>query len=116
LGASGAVRLAPFYDLASILPYRAVDLQKVKLAMKIGGEYRLQNIGLHQWKKLATETRVDEGGLLDRITEMAASLPDRAETVERQIAEDGLSHPTIARLGQRLKTRAAACLRAQNAR
>jgi serine/threonine-protein kinase HipA len=37
LGQNGVVRLAPLYDLASILPYPAVDMSKVKLAMKIGG-------------------------------------------------------------------------------
>ncbi|WLA95960.1 MULTISPECIES: hypothetical protein [Bradyrhizobium] len=39
------VRLAPLYDIASILPYDDVDLQKMKLAMKIGGEYKLGQIG-----------------------------------------------------------------------
>ena len=35
------VRLAPLYDVASILPYDEFDMHKVKLAMKIGGEYKL---------------------------------------------------------------------------
>ncbi|WP_225160046.1 HipA domain-containing protein [Bradyrhizobium sp. BRP56] len=39
------VRLAPLYDIASILTYDDVDLQKMKLAMKIGGEYKLGQIG-----------------------------------------------------------------------
>src|SRR5580693_3999101 len=49
LGAQGAVRLAPFYDLASVLPYQMIKLNKAKLAMKIGGEYRLRNITLRHW-------------------------------------------------------------------
>lgn len=36
LGAHGGVRLAPFYDVASVLPYRGINLNKAKLAMKIG--------------------------------------------------------------------------------
>jgi serine/threonine-protein kinase HipA len=32
------VRLAPLYDLASVLPYDEFDIHKVKLAMKVGGE------------------------------------------------------------------------------
>jgi HipA-like C-terminal domain len=34
LGGSGAVRLAPLYDLVSILPYQTISLQKAKLATK----------------------------------------------------------------------------------
>src|ERR1035437_9306060 len=51
LGGGGAVRLAPVYDLASILPYQTVDLQKAKLAMKIGGEYRLKKCRFGAIKK-----------------------------------------------------------------
>jgi len=36
LGKNGVVRLAPLYDLASILPYPNMNLSKVKLAMKVG--------------------------------------------------------------------------------
>ena len=30
------VRLAPLYDIASMLPYKGIDVKKIKLAMKIG--------------------------------------------------------------------------------
>jgi serine/threonine-protein kinase HipA len=58
LGSGGGVRLAPIYDLASIHPYRAPGLRRVKLAMKIGGEYRLSNIGLRHWQRFAIELRL----------------------------------------------------------
>jgi hypothetical protein len=38
------VRLAPLYDIASILPYDDYDLHKIKLSMKIGGEYGILDI------------------------------------------------------------------------
>jgi serine/threonine-protein kinase HipA len=53
--------------LASILPYQTVDVQKVKLAMKIGGEYRLRYIGLRNWKKFAVDLRLQEDWLIERI-------------------------------------------------
>jgi serine/threonine-protein kinase HipA len=109
LGKGAGVRLAPIYDLASILPYRTVDLRKVKLAMKIGGEYRLMNIGLRHWQRLATELHLDEGTIIDRIRVMASTLPDHATDVQKQIEEEGLSHATITKLSERLKTRASAC-------
>lgn len=109
LGKGAGVRLAPIYDLASILPYRTVDLRRVKLAMKIGGEYRLRNIGLRHWQRLATELRLDESTIIDRIRVMASTLPDHATDVQKLIEEEGLSHATITKLSERLKTRASAC-------
>jgi serine/threonine-protein kinase HipA len=70
------VRLAPLYDVASILPYDEFDLRKVKLAMKIGGEYRLSQIGLHQWQKFARRTRVNADQLIERLTSMTKQIPD----------------------------------------
>ena len=111
LGGSGAVRLAPLYDLASILPYQTINLQKAKLAMKIGGEYRLRNIGLRHWKRFATDLRLNDAWLMERIRTMAASFPDHATSIRNELEADGLSHVTITRLAQRLKARAASCLR-----
>ena len=109
LGQNGVVRLAPLYDLASILPYPNVNLSKVKLAMKVGGEYRLRNIGLRHWQRLATELRLDDAKLIDRIRAMAQAMPDQATAIQRQIAGEGLSHMTITRLCKRLEIRAVAC-------
>ncbi len=109
LGQNGVVRLAPFYDLASILPYPSVDMSKVKLAMKIGGEYRLRNIGLQHWQKLATASRLDDARLIDRIRAMAEAMPDQAAAIQKQIEGEGLSHVTITRVCKRLATRAVTC-------
>lgn len=56
LSAAGAMRLAPLYDLASALAYPDIDPKKIKLAMKIGGSYRLRDIGRRNWKKLVRIT------------------------------------------------------------
>ena len=111
LGGSGAVRLAPLYDLASILPYQTINLQKAKLAMKIGGEYRLRNIRLRHWKRFAADLRLDEAWLMERIRTMAASLPDHTTSIRNELEADGLSHITMTQLAQRLKARAASCMR-----
>jgi serine/threonine-protein kinase HipA len=70
------VRLAPLYDIASILPYRDSDLKKAKFAMKIGGKYEVSVIGLRQWEKQAKELRIESEALIERIDEMAQKLPD----------------------------------------
>ena len=103
------VRLAPLYDVASILPYDDYHLPSVKLSMKIGGEYRLRDIGLRQWRKLAQETRIDEGRLIDRLGQMAGRLPDAVRDLCKRARADGLDQPVVERLELRLIQRAEAC-------
>jgi serine/threonine-protein kinase HipA len=111
LGSNGAARLAPFYDLASVLPYRTINLEKAKLAMKIGGEYRLRNIGSRNWQKFAVELRLDGAELSKRIKDMAVSLSDHTTEIEKELESEGLSHVTIGRLATRVRTRAVSCRR-----
>jgi serine/threonine-protein kinase HipA len=103
------VRLAPLYDVASILPYDNVDLHKVKLSMKIGGEYRLRDIQLNEWRKLARDVRGDVDALIGRIAAMAEQLPDALSTVRARAHGEGLDQPIIERLSGRLIERALAC-------
>ncbi|MCP3460421.1 hypothetical protein [Bradyrhizobium sp. CCGUVB23] len=58
------------------LPYDDVDLLKIKLAMKVGGEYKLSQIGLRRWQKFAHETRVDSDKLIANLIAMAEQIPD----------------------------------------
>ena len=109
LGSQGAVRLAPFYDLASALPYQRINLNKAKLAMSIGGEYRLNSIGLPQWRRLAADVRTDPHSLIARITSMAAAFPDLVVTIQNEVEAEGLTNRTISVLAQRLKSRAKLC-------
>ena len=110
LGAQGAVRLAPFYDLASVLPYQMINLNKAKLAMKIGGEYRLRNITLRHWIRLAADVRMDSESLVHRISAMAVGFPDLVAKIQKEVENEGLSHPTISTLARRLISRAKLCL------
>lgn len=110
LGAS-TVRLAPLYDVASILPYDRFDLLKVKLAMKIGGEYKISQIGLRQWQKFAREVRVDADELTERLREMTKRLPDEATAARARATKEGLSHALIENLVTQLIERAGQCQR-----
>jgi serine/threonine-protein kinase HipA len=80
LAGGGQVRLAPCYDLISILPY-ARDPKKVKLAMKIGGEYLLWKISQGHWEKSAAEWKLDSGEVFQRIVQMASVLPEAVRDV-----------------------------------
>lgn len=109
IGEGPRIRLAPLYDLASILPYDGFDLRKPKLAMKIGGEYRLHDVGSRQWSKLARELRVDEAWLFDDLRDMADRLPDAVNDARERARKEGLDHSIIDRLTERLTERAHGC-------
>ena len=107
---AGRVRLAPLYDVASVLPYAKFDLKSAKLAMKIGGQYRVLSIGLREWRKLAADLALDPAALIERIVSMAESIPDLARDIENRIDAAGLKHEIINRLSTRLIGRSRLCL------
>lgn len=109
IGAQSRVRLAPFYDIASVLPYRDIDIERVKLSMKLGGEYRLRNITRRNWEKLAAELHIDADALIKRVDQLAAQLPDLVSETRRRAADEGLKHPIIPRLAGALTRRALEC-------
>jgi serine/threonine-protein kinase HipA len=105
------VRLAPLYDIASTLPYEEVDLRKAKLAMKIGGEYKVSLIGLRQWQKFAREVRADADEFVEALISMAKQLPDEVAAARALAREEGLNNAPIDRLAAQLIDRAQECQR-----
>jgi serine/threonine-protein kinase HipA len=105
------VRLAPLYDVASVLPYKEFDFPKLKLSMKIGGEYEIRQIGLRQWQKLAAEIRINADKLLHELRTMAERLPDEVKRARAAARKEGLEHELIDRLADALIERAATCRR-----
>lgn len=108
IGAGGRIRLAPLYDVASVLPYPDINIEKAKLSMKIGGEYRLRNIRPYHWRKLAVELKLDPDKTLRRISDLAGQLADHVYAVNQQMMSEGLKHPIIPRLTEAVAKRAAA--------
>jgi hypothetical protein len=68
-------RLAPLYDISSILPYDDSKGHKIPLAMKTGGEYKIKRIGRKQWERLADELNLDKKQLIERCEELATATP-----------------------------------------
>jgi len=106
IGAHRLVRLAPLYDVASILPYAHIDPRKAKMAMKVGDEYRLYYIGFNEWRKLAADIKIDPDAVIDRVRSMATRLPDALRDEVSRAQADGITHPVIALLEDRLSKRA----------
>jgi serine/threonine-protein kinase HipA len=72
--AGDQVRLAPLYDIASALPYGAHE-RKLRLAMKIGGDYRVFP-QRNTWAAAALDLGLDVEALMTRLCELAAMAPD----------------------------------------
>jgi len=109
LGAGPRVRLAPLYGISSILPYDEAGARKIKLSMKVGGEYALRQIGSRQWRKLARKNQIDGDALIARLQAMAERLPDEVGAARDAAHRDGLDRGIIDRLAATLIARAGEC-------
>jgi serine/threonine-protein kinase HipA len=99
LAVGNRVRFAPLYDLSSSLPYPlSIPPKKAKLAMKIGGEYKLDRIGARQWEKAAGEWKLDRGLVGERVVTMARRLPEAAELVAKEMRGSGVVGEMLERL------------------
>ncbi len=74
--AGNQVRLAPLYDIASILPYDDSEGYKVKLAMKVGDDYKLRRTDRRSaWEHAADELKLDRDRLIARVVDLAERTP-----------------------------------------
>jgi serine/threonine-protein kinase HipA len=69
------IRLAPLYDVASSLPYDDMYLPRLRLAMRIGSEYRVDGINQRHWDAFADQSGLDAGRVKQRIDDLARRLP-----------------------------------------
>jgi serine/threonine-protein kinase HipA len=106
IGGGGLVRLAPLYDIASLLAYPDLREDKARLAMKIGSRYRLRKIALTDWRELAAQLRIDPDRVVARLQSMAAQIPDVIADEARALHKSGLNHPVVQRMVDMLSERA----------
>ena len=110
IGARARARLAPLYDVASTLPYD-LDPRKLKMANRIGGKYRLEDISSRHWVRFASEVRLPAAEVLDIGKTMAGTLPEAfTETVDKARA-DGLDHPILQQMIEAFSERSERCAR-----
>lgn len=109
LGAEGQTRLAPLYDLASLLPYPQFNAHKTRLAMKLGGEYRLKYITRRNWEALAKEVRLPVEEVIGKVRELAREIADLAAETASRVKQEGLKHQIIGKLKDGIAERAGEC-------
>jgi serine/threonine-protein kinase HipA len=111
-GTGGRLRLAPLYDLASALPYGQLDERKLKLAMRMGREYLLENVGLRQWQRVEVDLQMPADSLVLRARKLTQGLMRKLPTVVDRMQSEGLEHRIIGKLAHALQKRATKCAEA----
>jgi serine/threonine-protein kinase HipA len=107
---SGAqVRLAPMYDVASALPYDDRYVPKLKMAMRIGGEYSVNKIDRRHWCRFAEAVGFDPERTLRRIGLLATHIGDAFVDVARSASVRALASDLPGRLCERVTARAYRC-------
>jgi len=107
--AGSQIRLAPLYDVASALPYDGMYAPKLRMAMKIGGEYGIEAAGGRHWRRFAVSNQLDPDALIVRIDSLAASAPDAFATAAKNKAVRGLKSDLPKRLVEGIAARAERC-------
>lgn len=88
----GDVRLAPLYDLNMTFSFG--EDWAHRLAMRVGGEDRLDRIETRHWTRFSDELRLDPGWAVDQVRTMARRLPDALATVRAELDLDALAPTT----------------------
>jgi serine/threonine-protein kinase HipA len=107
--AGSQVRLAPLYDVASTLPYDDMDVRKLLMAMKIGGEYGVEATSGRHWRRFAQANTLDPEATIARIDDLAARTPDAFTAAAKDKSIRALRSRLPSTLAERIARRAAQC-------
>jgi len=106
--AGGALRLAPFYDILSFLPYDGA-LHDVKLAMRIGSQYLVRRVNRRCWETLAKASGLGTKDVLDIVRDVVAQMPTAVESAADAAMDAGLDATVIRTLDTRIRGRTRTC-------
>jgi serine/threonine-protein kinase HipA len=110
LGAQGEARLAPLYDIFSILPHLGegeiqAEMRDLKLAMKIDRVYPIDEIMPRHWERCASSARVGGEYTMRTIRHQLAVMPDMASECAQELRQEGITHEIVGRLIDAIATR-----------
>lgn len=97
LAARGRFRLAPLYDVISILPY-ITNRKDAKLAMSVDRRYRFDEILPRHWEAQARSAGFSPDRTLAHIRDIIARLPDAALSLVRTFEKEGMHSADLDRL------------------
>lgn len=103
-------RLAPLYDIASILPHLGegqveAELRDIKLAMKVSDKYLMSDILPRHWEAAAKSADFSPETTLALLRHHIHQMPDLLVHVADQCRREGLNHPVIGEMVDLIGTR-----------
>lgn len=110
LGAQGEARLAPLYDISSILPHLGegeiqAEMRDLKLAMKIDKVYLIDEIIPRHWERCASSAKGGGEYTMRTIRHQLAVMPDMASECAHELRQEEISHEIVGRLVDVIATR-----------
>jgi len=109
--AGNQIRLAPLYDIASVLPYYDSNGYKVKLAMKVGDDCKLPRTDRRSaWQRAADELKLNRVRLIARAVDLAVRTPEAIATAAGESDLSSLPTDLPERLVELVSERSERCL------
>lgn len=103
------VRLAPLYDVASALAYDDMYPPKLRMAMKIGDEYRVEATTGRHWRNFAAANGLDPDETIARIDQLVERAPEAFGTAAKAETIRDLKSKLPDRLTERISAAAEKC-------
>jgi serine/threonine protein kinase HipA of HipAB toxin-antitoxin module len=110
LAAGPELRLAPLYDVITVLPYPKLVRGGARLAMAVDNERVVDRITGKHWRALARSLRLPADLVIDRIFDLGGRIP---AAIDRIMADPGVDKKTrtvFARLVEPVTEHVRACL------
>jgi len=104
LGHHGNVRLAPLYDIASLLPY-VKQPREQRLSMRIDRSYRDDQIHLHHFEKMARQCEYPYSQLEETLKSFCQMIPKFSTDLTISLKKNGLKHPILETLSEKINQR-----------
>ena len=86
------LRLAPLYDLITVLPYPQLTKGSTMLAMAIDTERRVDAIGGSHWRALAKKVGLRPDAVVSRVVDLGEQIP---QALDRLLADRGADERTL---------------------
>jgi serine/threonine-protein kinase HipA len=96
-------RLAPLYDLLSTVAWPELS---PKMAMKMGGKARLEEMDEKGWSGFAKDAGIGVGLVKGRLRELAQRVTSRAEEVAEEFHGSGIDGEEVAKIASNVQARA----------
>ena len=105
------LRLAPLYDLVTVLPYPQLARKGNRLAMAIGGERLVREIDASHWNSLARTVGVERAGVLARVERLATEIPSALDRLQSRGTPGKESEEILTHFGGQIAAHCRLCLK-----